>query len=400
MPLKMKKSSSEKLRLAIITSHPIQYYAPWFRHIASHTALDLRVFYLWDSGVRETLDRGFGRTIQWDVPLLDGYASEFVPNVSAEPGTHRFSGLRNPTLVQRVDAFHPDAVMMIGYNAQAFVQFVLRRGKTYPLLLRGDSHRLVAAPDSTRQRFKRHLLQQWFRRYAGFLYVGSANREYYSIHGVDDARLFFAPHAVDNARFAAEGTAGSGARFRSSLGIADSARLILFAGKLEEKKRPLDLLAAFHAANLEGSTLLFVGEGPLEGDLRRAAAGDRRIVFAPFQNQSVMPAVYAAADLFVLPSFGPSETWGLAVNEAMAVGRGVVVSSHVGCARDLVIQGENGLVFQAGNVAGLTDSLRAAFSDEKRLTTWGTSSRSMIERYSYEAATAGLLEALEATVVS
>ncbi len=73
-------------RLAVVTTHPIQYYAPWFRRLASHPGLDLRVFYLWDFGVVEREDKGFGRTIRWDVPLLDGYASEFVPNVSRRPG--------------------------------------------------------------------------------------------------------------------------------------------------------------------------------------------------------------------------------------------------------------------------------------------------------------------------
>jgi glycosyltransferase involved in cell wall biosynthesis len=384
---------SQQKRLAIITSHPIQYYAPWFRYIAEHTDLDVRVFYLWDFGVRETLDRGFGRTLQWDVPLLDGYRSEFVPNVSSEPGTHRFSGLRNPTLTDRVDAFHPDAVMMIGYNAQALVQFVLRRGQSYPLLLRGDSHRLAGVTNSPRQRLKRILLQRWFRRYAAFLYVGAANRDYYLMHGVENERLFFTPHAVDNTRFATEGTFENGARFRASLGIADSERLVVFAGKLDEAKRPRDLIAAFQEANLERSTLLIVGEGPLGSDLRRAADRNQKIVFAPFQNQGAMPAVYAASDLFVLPS--SSETWGLAINEAMAVGRAVIVSSQVGCARDLVHPGENGLVFEVASVAALSASLREALSSEERLRKWGRESQSIIEHYSYETATAGLRRALD-----
>ena len=37
-------------RLAIVASHPVQYYAPWFRHLAATNRLDLKVFYLWDGG--------------------------------------------------------------------------------------------------------------------------------------------------------------------------------------------------------------------------------------------------------------------------------------------------------------------------------------------------------------
>src|SRR5262249_5607505 len=154
-----------------------------------------------------------------------------------------------------------------------------------------------------------------------------------------------------------------------------SERLILFAGKYEEKKRPLDLLRAFTDARLEGVSLLFVGSGELEEELRANAAGRRNIYFAAFQNQSRMPTVYAACDLFVLPSYGPSETWGLAVNEAMCMGRAVVVSDHVGCARDLVLPGETGLVFRAGDVNALAQSLRSAFSDPARLKLWGERAR-------------------------
>lgn len=81
-------------KLAIITSHPIQYYAPWFRHLAGATDFSSRVFYLWDFGVNQQMDMGFKQLIQWDIPLLTGYDYEFVPNMSSNPGTHHFWGLK------------------------------------------------------------------------------------------------------------------------------------------------------------------------------------------------------------------------------------------------------------------------------------------------------------------
>ena len=71
----------------------------------------------------------------------------------------------------------------------------------------------------------------------------------------------------------------------------------------------------------------------------------------------MMPSVYKSADVFVLPSGGPGETWGLAVNEAMAAGKPVLVSDKCGCAPDLVDDGVNGFVFKNGQVDDLKDKL-------------------------------------------
>jgi hypothetical protein len=91
-------------RLAIVLSHPVQYYSPWFRWLRAHTALEFRVFYLWEFGVTAQRDPQFGATFQWDVDLLAGYDSEFVPNVARDPGTHHFRGLDNPQLTARLAA--------------------------------------------------------------------------------------------------------------------------------------------------------------------------------------------------------------------------------------------------------------------------------------------------------
>jgi glycosyltransferase involved in cell wall biosynthesis len=67
----------------------------------------------------------------------------------------------------------------------------------------------------------------------------------------------------------------------------------------------------------------------------------------PFHNQSEMPLLYQMSDVFVLPSKGPGETWGLAVNEAMASGCAIIVSDKAGCASDIVKNNVNGFVFHS-----------------------------------------------------
>ncbi|WP_017296658.1 glycosyltransferase family 4 protein [Nodosilinea nodulosa] len=386
------------LRLAIVTSHPIQYYAPWFRHLTTAADLTLRVFYLWDFGITAQADRQFNQAIQWDIPLLEGYDYDFVPNISRRPGTSHFWGLQNPTLMAQVKAFQPDAVLMMNYNYVSLYRF-LAGWRDTPLLFRGDSHRLVPQTGA-KAALKRQWITQIYRRFEACLYVGQANRDYFKYHGVEDERLFFSPHAIDNDRFISQAATAQqeATAWKRELGIPANHQVILFAGKLIPKKRPLDLLRAFLQANLPQVSLLFVGSGELEAAVKEQAQASENchIYFAPFQNQSQMPRTYAAGDVLVLPSAGPGETWGLAINEAMCLGRAAIASDQVGCAADLV-KPETGLVFSAGDIDALTGCLRRAFDqDGSPLRQWGQAAQAHICRYSYDYATEGLVDALSA----
>jgi glycosyltransferase involved in cell wall biosynthesis len=385
------------LRLAILISHPIQYYAPWFQFLSRTVDGELKVFYLWDFGVTQQVDAGFRQAFCWDIPLLTGYDYEFVPNTSLDPGTHHFWGLHNPSLISRVRAYRPNVVLLMNYNYASLYQFLVSwQPDSAPLLFRGDSHRLFPS-QGLKAWSRRFWISQIYRRFAACLYVGKANHEYFRYHGVPAERLFFSPHAVDNDRFIAdaERATQSAIAWKQELGIPKHHRVILFAGKLEAKKRPLDLLHAFQQAQLPQTSLLFVGAGSLENTLKSAAADQARIYFAPFQNQTLMPRTYAIADLVVLPSYGSQETWGLVINEAMCLSRPVITSDQVGCALDLIHPHQNGLIFPAGNVAALADCLREAFADLARLGQWGITSRAIVANYSYAQSTQGLIQALK-----
>ncbi len=384
------------LKLAIITSHPIQYYAPWFSYINQNTDLELKVFYLWNFGVTETVDREFKKSIKWDIPLLQGYDYEFVPNISKNPGTKSIRGLKNPSLLARVTEYNPDAVMLIGYNYASLYRFIFQWNiKKAPLIFRGDSH-LLQSRQGWKEVLKRKFISLVYSRFTYFLYVGKANYKYFTYHGVKPEQLVFAPHAIDNQRFltaAAQAKVEAISR-KKELGIPDNHQVILFSGKFNQKKRPLDVVQAYKQADLKDVSLLFVGNGELETELKTQASNHPNIFFAPFQNQQSMPRTYAIADLFILPSYGYSETWGLAVNEAMCLSCPIIVSNHVGCGQDLVQEYHNGLVFEAGNISDLTNCIKLAFSDIDRLKQWGKKSYEIIQNYSYKQTTEGLQKAL------
>ncbi|MBE9175012.1 glycosyltransferase family 4 protein [Synechocystis salina LEGE 06155] len=390
-------------RIAVIASHPIQYYAPLFRWANQEQNLTLKVFYLWNFGITDQVDQGFKQTLKWDIPLLDGYDFEFVPNVSQDPGTHHTFGLQNPALTQRIFSFKPDIILLTAsYNYASIYQFLWQiRRLNIPIIFRGDSHRLI--PETgIKARIKHLIISKIFQNFDACLYVGKANYDYFRFHGIKSNQLFFTPHAIDNQRFTITAEISSQAQgWKQQLGIPLDNKIILFAGKFEDKKRPLDLLKAFVQANLTKVSLLMVGAGNLELKIQEFVRhqphfGDR-LFFAPFQNQSLMPRTYAVADLFVLPSYGSGETWGLAINEAMAMGLPVIVSSHVGCGPDLVKPYENGLIFEAGNINALTECLREAMQDSDRLKAWGKTSQTIIVNYSYANIIKGLKEAINAT---
>ena len=395
----MSRGNAAASRLAVVLTHPTQYYSPWFRWLRTHTTLAFRVFYLWDFGVVARRDPQFGVPLAWDVDLLGGYESEFVPNRAARPGTERFWGIRNPALPARLQAWRPDAMLLFGYRYATHLRAIAwcrRRG--VPLIFRGDSHLLGQPRPSV---FKRLALRTLYRRFAAVTYVGSANRAYFEIFGVPAGRLHFAPHAVDHEHFDPSRPAHQEAasRLRADLGLAPERRVVLFAGKFLPRKQPRALLEAFLSAPRPDATLVFVGEGEEKSALqtRVAQVPEADVRFLPFANQSEMPARYLLADLFVLPSRGHSETWGLAVNEAMHMGRPCLVSDVVGCQRDLVTDGETGWVFRADDSAHLTAKLDEALNALRRDTPgFRHRATARIAGYTYVQATEGLQRALAA----
>jgi glycosyltransferase involved in cell wall biosynthesis len=127
-----------------------------------------------------------------------------------------------------------------------------------------------------------------------------------------------------------------------------------------------------------------VGNGELDVALREKYANIPGIHFIDFQNQQLMPAVYEIADVFVLPSRGPGETWGLSVNEAMANGNAVIVSDKCGCAEDLIKNGINGYIFKAGDVDNLIKVLKNMNEHRDAISIMKQESKRIIGGFTFE----------------
>ncbi len=352
----------QKKRLAIVTSHPIQYNAPLFRMLTERGKLDVKVFYTWGQTEQGFVyDPDFKAAFKWDIPLLEGYEKEFVENVSKHPTAGSFSGIDNKDLLERIDRYEPDALLLFGWSFKSHLRVLRHYSGRKKIIFRGDSNLLDEAEGFSVKKILRTVFLTWLYRHVDLaLYTGAANKAYYLKYGLKEHQLLYAAHAVENERFYDEDGRyeQAAAQWRTELGIGAEEKVFLFAGKLEPKKDPLLLLEAFQQLNLKKTRLIFVGKGVQEGALQQKAGDDPRILFLGFQNQQQMPVVYRLANVFVLPSKGPGETWGLSANEALASDRPVLVSTKCGCASDLVVPGQNGLIFEAGSIAALKASMK------------------------------------------
>ncbi|GAA4753507.1 glycosyltransferase family 4 protein [Flavisolibacter ginsenosidimutans] len=328
-------------RLAIIATHPVQYNAPWFKLLTQRQKLNVKVFYTWSQSQKGAkYDPDFGKVIEWDIPLLEGYDYEFIENVSTNPGSHHFKGIINPALNKTVHAWKPDAVLVVGWSFKSHLACMRYFTGKVPVLFRGDSTLLNEKPGLKRV-IRRLVLTYVYSFVDHVLYVGANNKKYYLAHGLKESQLHLAPHAIDNDRFGAREYLEKAKLWRAALGIGDEKFVILYAGKLEERKNPMAVLDLAAQIVSNDYRFLVVGNGPLEQEMKARAANDKRIVFIDFQNQQAMPAVYRLGDALFMPS--RSETWGLGANEAMACGLPVLLSSNVGGAVDLV--NKNGVIF-------------------------------------------------------
>jgi glycosyltransferase involved in cell wall biosynthesis len=139
-------------------------------------------------------------------------------------------------------------------------------------------------------------------------------------------------------------------------------------------------------------TVLLAGDGPGRGHYEAMAQRLADVRFLGVLDRERLAEYYAAADLLVLPS--RSEPWGFVLNEGMEFGLPLVVSTAVGAAADLVADGVNGIVVQAGDAAGLAASIAALVADGDALGRFGRQSRRRVESYDPAAWAAGVRRAV------
>lgn len=356
------------IRLAIIVSHPIQYFAPWFRELAQVPDIDLKVFFCCDWGVTEYVDPGFNTKMAWDIPLLEGYVHEFLP-IAHRPRQLGFWKVDNPSVGASLDNFQPDVVTMFGYAHRTSwrVAWWARRHQC-PLLLYSDSNS-CAVPALWKRAIKYPIVRQFYRHVDGALFIGANNRRYHASYGVPPDRLFPGVYPIERRRLlrAVPDRSRTRAVLRGELGIPTDAFVVLFCGKYIERKRPMDVVLAAQSLAKKGLPVwaLLVGEGEQRRSVEAFCKREcfTNIVLTGFVNQSAIPSYYAASDVIALTS--SFEAYGLVASEASVFGLPILVSDAVGCigSEDTAQPGRNAIVFPCADTEQLGQAIERLYND-------------------------------------
>jgi glycosyltransferase involved in cell wall biosynthesis len=352
-------------RFAAVMSHPTQHHAPMFRELARVPGLDVKVFYACDHGARESYDPGFAARFAWDVPLLDGYAHEVLrPGFS--PRRFGFWETDSAALAAGLDAYAPHAIWVHGYAQRLCWRAVRWARRRSAIVFFGDSE-LVHRRGLAARAVKRAVLRRFFGRCDAFVTIGDNNEAYYRHYGVPEAKLFRGAYPVDVARFARALRDADRADARRRYALPPEELVVVVLGKLEARKRPLDLVEALArlgpGAPVRG---LFVGDGPerravLAHAERRAVAG--RIAVTGFVNQRDVPLALLAGDALAMMS--DRDPHPLAVSEALIAGLPILASDRVGCIgpTDTARPGVNAIVYPCGDAGALARAIERLAAD-------------------------------------
>lgn len=377
----MEKKVLNPIRLAWLSTHPIQYQAPLLRAISQSPGIDLTALFFSDFSTRKFTDPEFGRAIEWDTPMLDGYKHEFLPGTGAnvqsvslfEP---KVSGLR-----ERLTTKNYDVVLIQGWQNFGMIKAAwIAKRAGLKVLLRCEATDHVTTSTGIKKIIREMIVKFLLSQVDYCLAIGSNNRNFYLKRGIPANRIGLMPYCVDNDHFFSKSHNVNIEDLRKKYSLASDKKVILYSGKLIKRKFPDHLLEAYLKLPEPRPYLLYAGDGELMGQLKNTAQEHKLIDvrFLGFCNQAELPGLYALADIFVLPAI--NETWGLVVNEAMNAECAIVTTDNVGCATDLVQTGINGIIIPPCDISKLTEALSICLQADTS-TSMGKLSLEVIKRW-------------------
>jgi glycosyltransferase involved in cell wall biosynthesis len=210
-----------------------------------------------------------------------------------------------------------------------------------------------------RRRWKEIAKSKVFSKVDAVLVPGNDARAFALRYGTPGERIHHVSQVIDVAHFAhgSKLSVTERAKLRHELGL--SGVTFVYVGRLWRGKGLTHLIDAFtELQQLDVATcLLLVGDGPDEAVLREQCerSGLRNVIFSGFHHADSLPALYAAADVFVFPTLG--DPFGLVVLEAMACGLPVIATSASGEIRERVEEGVNGYIVPPAASAELLDRM-------------------------------------------
>jgi len=374
------------LKIAFLFTHPVQYLTPLVSEMSNQKNFKIKVYYCEDT-TKGYYDKEFGKVLKWDVPLLEGYKYDFLLNSKLKKvgGFFRYA---NFGIVKKLRTDRPNILIIHGWNyLTALIAIITCKILSIKIWHRGDNpfNQEMLKPKILLVIKKVVLGYVLFLTIDRFLYVGLQNKLFYKFYGVPETKLLFSPHAINNSFFQnIRKSLPNKFQLRNQLKLDPEMKVILVVGKLTRNKNADVLLDAFKILNREDVMLVFVGDGENRTLIDNFKFRNKftNIIITGFKNQGELPAYYAMADVFVLPS--KSETWGLVVNEAMNFELPIICSESVGCCDDLIKNGVNGFKIDLNKPQTLMGALNKLLDDPELRVEMGKASLEIVQKYSYE----------------
>jgi glycosyltransferase involved in cell wall biosynthesis len=393
-------ANDRRLRVMAIATHPVQYAAPQFRRMASSSDIDFQVVYCNLRGAAPSFDPDFDTTVEWDIPLLDGYS--WTALSSSGSSSSPISGHRELDLWDLIRKGNFDAILCyVGYLRKHFwiAYFAAKLSKT--AFLFGTDAIALTPRDGRPWKviFKKLAWPLLFNLADQVIVPSSGTRELMRTLRVPEERITLTPYTVDNDRWMKQAAQIDRDTVRASWNASAKDAVVLFCAKLQPWKRPQDALRAFAKCNVSNARLIFAGDGPLRDSLQSEAFSLQiadQIRFLGFVNQSELPAIYKAADVLVVPS--EYEPFAVVVNEAMCCGCPAIVSDHVGAARDLVLPVHPQFVFPSGNIDALAEVLGTILNDRSLRTALKDKCITHMHSWSFDQNVPATIEAIQRAV--
>jgi 1,2-diacylglycerol 3-alpha-glucosyltransferase len=371
-------------RVVLLTEIIAPYRIPVFNALSRHEDMALHVIFLAETDEKLR---------QWPVYKNEiCFSYQVLPSLRCRIGQTNL--LFNRGLWSALNKIGPQAIICGGYNyAASWEALVWARRHGAAFVLWSESN----GQDARSGRPGVEWLKAYFLRHCnGFVVPGKASFEYLKSLRSAETGIVTAPNAVDNdfyAHQAAKIRAHAG-EFREKLKLPQ--RYVLFVGRMVAEKGIFDLLEAY--AKLDDDLrsqlgLVFVGEGVRKDELARRAqrVSPGTVSVLGFAQRDDLAGLYALAEVLVLPTH--SEPWGLVVNEAMACGLPIIVSSVAGCSADLIADGGNGYVVPPRDPEKLSSAISLVVRQPELQRQMSLCSLERIRSYSSEACANGLAAA-------
>ena len=387
-------------KIAYLGATPAYYFIPFIKQLSNKKDIDLTVYWGTNETTRPYVEKEFGTKVKPIEGLLDGYKYKICPNLIGKAAYQSgFFGLNSFFFYKEFFKLKYDVLIVHGWqylnNFNAILAAKIVGTKVFMRCETPLNQELLLP--KLKLLFKSFCLRLFFYIFIDrFLYIGKENKKFYLFNGVKRNKLFFSPYGIDTEKFISYQKNKSYLRedFRRQNGILDDEVLILYVGKLIEKKRPELLIKAFNGLNIKKAKLFLIGTGCLETKLKEYVITNNveKVSFIGYKSQDEILKYYLMADIFVLPS-GMRETFPLVVCEAIAFGLPTILSNRIGSSTDFA-SSKNGFTFKYDSINDFINALTTLVKDQFLRSSLSYGSLKLSEKYSTKNTVMGIISAL------